>query len=50
MCSSDLYGSQVLMIEYRRADFQRTCAAYGATHAVELRDRDLRPGGLRAWC
>lgn len=44
------YGSQVLMIEYRRADFQRTCAAYGRTYAVELRDRDLRPDGLRAWC
>ena len=31
------------MIEYRAEDFAETCTAYGATHAVVLRDRDLTP-------
>lgn len=44
------HGDQVLMVEYRRQDFERTCAAYGATHAVVLRDRDLTPDGVHAWC
>ncbi|WP_051246923.1 endo alpha-1,4 polygalactosaminidase [Nocardioides halotolerans] len=44
------YGDQVLMIEYRPADFAETCAAHGATHAVELRDRDLTPDGVHGWC
>ena len=39
----DDFGDQVLMIEYRAEDFAETCTAYGATHAVELRDRDLTP-------
>ena len=46
----DVYGDQVLMVEYRAADFERTCAAYGATHAVVLRDRELTPGGVHRWC
>ena len=44
------YGTQVLAIEYRRQDFRRTCAAYGDLLAVVLRDRELRPRGVRAWC
>jgi hypothetical protein len=44
------YGDQVLMIEYRPQDFARTCAAYGATHAVVLRDLDLTPQGVHQWC
>jgi hypothetical protein len=44
------YGDQVLMVEYRARDFRRTCAAYGATHAVVLRDRDLTPDGVHQWC
>ena len=44
------YGDQVLMVEYRARDFDRTCAAYGATHAVVLRDRDLTPAGVHRWC
>jgi len=44
------YGTQVLLVEYRRADFDAACAAYGATHAVVLRDRDLTPDGVHAWC
>lgn len=44
------FGDQVLMIEYRPRDFAKTCAAYGATHAVVLRDRDLTPGGVHRYC
>lgn len=44
------YGSRVLVVEYRRADFARTCAAWGNRLAVVLRDRDLSPTGVRAWC
>jgi hypothetical protein len=46
----DDFGDQVLMIEYRARDFDQTCAAYGATHAVVLRDRDLTPAGVHRWC
>ena len=46
----DDFGDQVLMIEYRQQDFDRTCASYGATHAVELRDLDLTPAGVHRWC
>jgi hypothetical protein len=46
----DDFGDQVLMVEYRAKDFERTCAAYADTHAVVLRDRDLSPGGVRRWC
>ena len=44
------FGDQVLMIEYAAADFRATCAAYGDTHAVVLRDRDLSPEGVHRWC
>ena len=46
----DDYGDQVLMIEYRTQDFAETCTDFGATHAVELRDRDLTPSGVHGWC
>jgi len=46
----DDFGDQVLMIEYRGEDFLATCTGFGATHAVELRDRDLSPGGVHGWC
>jgi hypothetical protein len=46
----DDFGDQVLMIEYRQQDFDETCAAYGATNAVVLRDRDLTPSGVHRWC
>ncbi len=38
------------MVEYRRIDFDRACAAYGATHPVVLRDLALRPAGTPAFC
>lgn len=44
------YGRQVLMIEYRRADFRRTCRGFGRTHAVVLRDLGLRPSYRPTWC
>jgi hypothetical protein len=44
------FGDQVLMVEYRVADFEETCAAYGETHAIVLRDRDLTPEGVHEWC
>lgn len=47
---ADHYGKQVLMIEYRRRDFRRTCRQEGADHAVVLRDRDLSPDGVHDWC
>jgi Glycoside-hydrolase family GH114 len=46
----DDFGDQVLMIEYRTEDFAETCTAFGADHAVELRDRDLTPSGVHGWC
>jgi hypothetical protein len=44
------YGRRVLVVEYRRADFDATCARWGSTLAVVLRDRALSPTGIRRWC
>lgn len=44
------YGDRVLVIEYRRIDFEATCAAWGARLAVVLRDRALSAHWQRAWC
>lgn len=44
------YGDRVLVIEYRSADFAKTCNAYGNRLAVVLRDRDLTSTGLRRFC
>lgn len=44
------YGDRVLVVEYRARDFRRACAVYGARLGIVLRDRDLTPGGRRAWC
>lgn len=46
----DNYDDQVLMIEYVKRDFEKTCAAYGDEVAVVLRDIDLTPKGIRRWC
>jgi hypothetical protein len=37
-------------VEYRREDFDATCAAVGEQLPVVLRDRDLTPDGVREWC
>ncbi len=44
------YGRRVLVVEYRRADFRRACAAWGPRLGIVLRDRALSPRGVRAWC
>jgi hypothetical protein len=44
------FGDHVLAIEYRRADFRRTCEQYGDRLAVVLRDRDVSPTGVRRLC
>jgi hypothetical protein len=44
------YGRRVLAVEYRRADFDRTCSGYADRWAVVLRDLDLSPGGVHRWC
>jgi len=51
-CSSytSHYGRRVLSIEYRRTDFDWTCAHYGSRLAVVLRDVNLTPHGVRDWC
>jgi hypothetical protein len=45
-----VYGAQVLVVEYRRKDFRRTCRRWGDTLPVVLRDRALSPRGVHAWC
>lgn len=47
---TDVYGDQVLVVEYRARDFARTCAGYAGRLAVVLRDRDLSPTGVRRFC
>jgi hypothetical protein len=44
------YGRRVVAVEYRRQDFDWTCAHYGASLPVELRDLDLTPSGVHEWC
>ncbi len=44
------YGRRVLSIEYRRVDFRWTCSHFGSRLAVVLRDVNLTPHGVRAWC
>jgi len=44
------YGSRVLVIEYRAADFDAACARWGSRLAVVLRDLELSPTGVHRWC
>jgi hypothetical protein len=44
------FGRRVLVIEYRRPDFTRTCSRWADRLAVVLRDLDLSPNGIRRWC
>jgi hypothetical protein len=43
------YGAHVLVVEYRRSDFDWSCEHFGSLPVV-LRDRGLRADGRRAWC
>lgn len=40
-----VYGSRVIVVEYRRVDFVRTCRAWGARLSVVLRDRAVSAPG-----
>lgn len=44
------YGDQVVVIEYRRKDFEKTCEEHGAQLPVVLRDYALSPDGVREYC
>lgn len=44
------YGRRVLVVEYRRADFDRACSRWGSRLGIVLRDRALSRNGVRAWC
>ena len=44
------YGNRVLVVEYRRADFDRACARWGRRLGIVLRDRALSRTGVRSWC
>jgi Glycoside-hydrolase family GH114 len=44
------FGRRVIVVEYRRTDFDWTCTHYGASLPIELRDLDLTPGGVHDWC
>ncbi|KAA1427516.1 endo alpha-1,4 polygalactosaminidase [Nocardioides antri] len=44
------YDDQVLAVEYRRRDFDRTCAGYGDRWSVVLRDLALTPDGVHRYC
>lgn len=47
---TEVYGDQVLVVEYRERDFDAACEAVGTEVPVVLRDRALEPDGPRAWC
>ncbi|CAN5175690.1 endo alpha-1,4 polygalactosaminidase [soil metagenome] len=46
----DHFGDQVVMIEYRAADFRAACRDFGDTHAVVLRDLALQPSYEPTYC
>ena len=46
----DHYGDEVLVVEYRRKIFNRTCSRWGDRLAIVLRDLDLTPDGVHAYC
>jgi hypothetical protein len=43
------YGSRVIAIEYRRADFARTCRRVGSRISVVLRDVGVTRPGSRSY-
>lgn len=45
-----IYGRDVLVIEYRRKDFRGACKVVGDEVPVVLRDRQVTPDGVRAYC
>ncbi|WP_181407709.1 endo alpha-1,4 polygalactosaminidase [Nocardioides sambongensis] len=47
---AEVYGDQVVAVEYRRNGFRRTCRTHGEQWPVVLRDRALAPDGRRRFC
>jgi hypothetical protein len=43
------YGANVIVVEYRRGDFTKTCRQYGARLSVMLRDVPLRKAGAKGY-
>ncbi|WP_306319498.1 MULTISPECIES: endo alpha-1,4 polygalactosaminidase [unclassified Streptomyces] len=41
------YDDRVFAVEYREADFERACRAWGDRLSIVLRDRDVRPEGTK---
>jgi hypothetical protein len=44
------YDDRVLVVEYRRRDFEAACAAWGDRLPIVLRDRDVSVGGVDERC
>jgi len=44
-----VYGTSVLVVEYRRRDFDTACATVGPSLSVVLRDRDVSVPGTRGY-
>lgn len=43
------YDDRVFVIEYRAADFERACRAWGDRLSIVLRDLDVRPAGAKGY-
>ncbi|MCM3515639.1 endo alpha-1,4 polygalactosaminidase [Nocardioides sp. P86] len=47
---TEVFGDQVVVVEYRDRDFEATCAGFGDALPVVRRDRPLRPTYDPRWC
>ncbi|MGP3776818.1 endo alpha-1,4 polygalactosaminidase [Streptomyces sp. SDT5-1] len=43
------YDDRVFAVEYRAADFERACRAWGDRLSIVLRDMDVRPAGTKGY-
>ncbi|MGY0489631.1 endo alpha-1,4 polygalactosaminidase [Streptomyces sp. WG-D5] len=43
------YDDRVFAVEYRKADFERACRAWGERLSIVLRDMDVRPAGTEGY-
>ncbi|MEB8344208.1 endo alpha-1,4 polygalactosaminidase [Streptomyces endophyticus] len=43
------YDDRVFAVEYREADFERACRAWGDRLSIVLRDMDVRPAGTKGY-
>lgn len=44
------YGNRVYAVEYRQKSFNWSCKRYGSRISIILRDRALKPNGIRGYC